>query len=105
MEHKDLENCRSLQREIMMKQIGSLFVRINKRDSLGDLTRLRITQGCQMAGLTGNIWEENVEEEHERTWKNNLACRTFIKARLVGINIKSDQRLWWVVRYDKTIQQ
>ena len=105
MEHKDLGSCRSLQKEIMMKQISSLFLRINKRDSLGDLTRLRITQGCQMAELTMNIWEEKIGVEHEQVWKNNLACRTFIKAKLAGINIKSDQKLWQVVGYGMTIRQ
>jgi hypothetical protein len=59
IEHKDLGNCKTLSQEIITKQISSLFSRLNRQDSLGKLTRLRIAQGCQKAGLTEDIWDNN----------------------------------------------
>src|SRR5689334_17288487 len=58
-----------------------------------------------MAGLTTDIWEEKIGEDYERSWKNNLACRVFIKARTAGINIKSNERLWWVTGFGRKMQQ
>jgi len=65
IEHKDLGNCRTLQQELIMKQVGGLLARLNRRDSLGQLTKLRITQGCQRAGLTEDIWKVNEISESE----------------------------------------
>src|SRR6185436_2879775 len=50
MEHKDIGICRTLQQELLMKQISGLLARLNRSDSLGQLTKLRIMQGCQRAG-------------------------------------------------------
>jgi hypothetical protein len=66
MEHKDLGSCKTLRQELTTKQISGLLARLNRQDSLGQLTKLRITQGCQRAGLTEDIWEiekmsENIE--------------------------------------------
>src|ERR1043165_4824131 len=47
IEYKDLENCKLLSQEITMKQISSLYTRLNKKDDLDKLTKLRIAQGCQ----------------------------------------------------------
>src|ERR1043166_6486641 len=55
IEHKDLGNSKALGQEIVAKQISSLHLRLNKKDGVGELTRLRIAQGCQIAGLTKNI--------------------------------------------------
>src|ERR1043165_2998632 len=55
IEHKDLENCKALGQKIVAKQISSLYLKLNKKDDVGELTRLRIAQGCQIAGLTEDI--------------------------------------------------
>ena len=57
IEHKDLGSCRTLQQELIMKQVGGLIARLNRKDELGQLTKLRITQGCQRASLTKDIWK------------------------------------------------
>jgi hypothetical protein len=57
IEHKDLGGCRTLQQEIVMKQVSGLLIRLNRQDSLGQLTKLRITQGCQRAGIVEDIWK------------------------------------------------
>ena len=57
IEHKDLGSCRTLRQELIMKQVSSLLARLNRQDSLGQLTKLRITQGCQRAGLREDIWK------------------------------------------------
>ena len=40
-------------------------MRLNEQGSLGQLTKLRVTQDCQRAGLTEDIWktEELVESK------------------------------------------
>ena len=104
IEHKDLGNCRALWQEIIMKQISSVYVRLNKKNSLGKLTKLRITQGCQRAGLTDDIW--NVEESliDPKCFKNNLACMAFARAKMLGISIKTDNVLWKLHGYGVKIQ-
>src|SRR6185436_16256222 len=57
IKYKDLGNCKTLQQELLMKQVGGLLARLNRQDSLGQLTKLRITQGCQRAGLMKDIWK------------------------------------------------
>jgi len=104
VEHKDLGNCKPLSQEIITKQISSLFLRLNKKDRLGELTRLRITQGCQIAGLTDDIWNYKEKLEEKKYWKNNLACRTIAKAKEIGITIKTEDTLWKVYGYGKQIR-
>ena len=55
IEYKDLGSCRTLRQELIMKQIGGLLARLNRKDELEQLTKLIITQGCQRAGLTEDI--------------------------------------------------
>ena len=55
MEHKDLGSCRTLRQELIIKQVSGLIARLNRQDSLEQLTRLRITQGCQKAVLAIDI--------------------------------------------------
>src|SRR6185436_16756945 len=81
IEHKDLGNCRTLRQELAMKQISSLLMRINEQGRLRQLTKLRITQGCQRAGLTEDIWKVEELVKSKLCWKDNLACLTIIKAR------------------------
>src|SRR6185295_15127071 len=94
IEHKDLGNCRTLQQELLIKQVGGLLDRLNRQDSLGQLTKLRITQGCQRAGLTKDIWKLDNIPESKIVWKNNLACLTIMKARDIGINVRTEGDLW-----------
>ena len=104
IEHKDLGNCKTLSQEIITKQISSLFSRLNRQDSLDELTRLRIAQGCQKAGLTEDIWNNNRKIEVKKFWKNNLACRTISKAKEIGINIRAEKPLWKVYGHGKQIR-
>ena len=104
IEHKDLGNCKPLSQEITTKQISSLFLRLNRQDSLGELTRLRIAQGCQKAGLTEDIWNSERNPEEKKHWKNNLACRTIVKAKEIGIDIKTENCLWKVFGYGKRVR-
>src|ERR1043165_6458017 len=46
IEHKDLGSCRTLRQELTMKQVSRFLARLNEQNSLGQLTKLRITQGC-----------------------------------------------------------
>ena len=66
IEHKDLGNCKALEQEIVVKQISSLYSRLNKKDSLGELTGLKIAQECQIADLTEDIWNYNEELEEKK---------------------------------------
>jgi hypothetical protein len=77
-----------------MKQIGGLVARLNRKDELGQLTKLRITQGCQRASLIKDIWKVQKLPEDRSCWKNNLACLTIVKARELGININTETELW-----------
>ena len=72
-----------------MKQISSLLARLNGQDSLEQLTKLRVTQGCQRAELTEDIWKTEKLVESKPCWKNNLACLMIIKARELKINIST----------------
>ena len=76
-----------------MKQISSLLARLNKQDRLGQLMKLRLMQGCQRAGLTKDIWKINRIPEIKVCWKDNLACLTIVKARTLGINIRTENDL------------
>ena len=105
IEHKDLGNCRTLQQELIMKQVGGLLARLNRRDSLGQLTKLRITQGCQRAGLTEDIWKVNEIPESKTVWKNNLACLTIMKAKELRINIRTEEALWTMFGHGIRIQE
>ena len=40
IEHKDLGNYRILRQELTIKQVGGLLARLNRQDSLGQLTKL-----------------------------------------------------------------
>src|SRR6185436_6470099 len=71
--HKDLGSCKTLQQELTMKQVSGLLARLNRQDRLGQLTKLRITQGCQRAGLTEDIWKLGEVSANKVCWKNNLA--------------------------------
>src|SRR6185295_6647677 len=94
IEHKDLGNCKTLRQELLMKQVSSLLARLNRQDSLEWLTKLRITQGCQRAGLTEDIWKLKEVPRDEICWRNNLACLTILKARELSINIRTESDLW-----------
>src|SRR5260363_187195 len=105
MKHKDLSCCRTLQQEITMKQISCLLSRLNQKNDLGQLTKLRIIQGCQRAGLTQDIWRITEKPEDISCWRNNLACRAIIKARDLGINIRTESHLWKVYSHGVKMQE
>jgi ribosomal protein S13 len=105
MEHKDLGSYRTLRQELIMKQVSGLIARLNRQDSLGQLTRLRITQGCQRAGLAIDIWKTKEWPETETCLKNNLACLTILKARKLKINIRTETELWTMPGYGTKIQE
>ena len=104
IEHKDLGNCKPLSQKITTKQISSLYARLNRKDGLGELTRLRIAQGCQKAGLTEDIWNSERKPEEKKYWRNNLACRTIVKAKEIGISIKTENSIWKVCSYGRKIR-
>ena len=105
IKHKDLGSCRTLQQEIVMKQISSLINRLNQQNGLGYLTKLRITQGCQRAGLTQDIWKTTSLPEDISCWRNNLACLIITKAKDLGINIRTESSLWTVHGYGVKLQE
>ena len=88
-----------------MKQVGSLLARLNGQNSLGQLTKLRITQGCQRAGLTEEIWKTKVISAVEAYLKNNLACLTILKAQKLKINIRTESELWTMFGHGTKIQE
>jgi hypothetical protein len=88
-----------------MKQVSGLLSRLNRQDSLGQLTKLRITQGCQRAGLTEDVWKLEEISANKVWWKNNLACLTIIKARDLGINIRTESNLWRTFGYGTKIRE
>src|SRR6185295_1238123 len=88
-----------------MKQVGGLLLRLNRQDSLGQLTKLRITQGCQRAGLTRDIWKLEEVLANNVCWKNNLVCLIVIKAKRLGISIRTENNLWRVFGYGTRIQE
>ena len=80
-------------------------MKLNRQDSLEQLTKLRITQGCQRAGLTEDIWKVNEIPESETVWKNNLACLTIMKAKELRINIRTEEVLWTMFGHGIRIQE
>jgi len=86
-----------------MKQVSGLLSRLNRQDSLGQLTKLRITQGCQRAGLTEDAWKLEKISDNKVWWKNNLACLTVIKAKELGISIRTESNLWRIFGYSTKI--
>ena len=105
VEHKDLGNCRTLRQELAMKQISSLLMRINEQGRLGQLTKLRITQGCQRIGLTEDIWKVEELVGNKPCWKDNLACLTIIKVRELKINISTESDLWMTFGHGAKIRK
>jgi hypothetical protein len=105
IEYKDLGGCRTLQQELVMKQVSGLLSRLNRHDSLGQLTKLRITQGCQRAGLTEDVWKLEEILDNKVWWKDNLACLVVIKARELGINIRTESNLWKIFGYGMKIRE
>src|SRR5260363_141524 len=105
MKHKNLGSYRTLQQEITMKQISCLMDRLNQQNDLGHLTKLRITQGCQRAGLTQDTWKTTSLPEDIGCWRNNLACLIIIKAKDLGINIRTESSLWTVHGYGVKLQE
>ena len=103
IEHKDLGSCRTLRQELIMKQVGGLLARLNRKDELGQLTKLRITQGCQRAGLIEDIWKLEKLPEDKTCWKNNLACLTIAKAKELRIEISTESELWMTNGYSYKI--
>jgi len=103
MMHKDLGSCKTLQQELTMKQVSGLLARLNRQDRLGQLTKLKITQGCQRAGLTEDVWKTNKTPEDKACWKDNLACLTILKARELRINIRTESSLWSISGYGAKI--
>ena len=57
------------------------------------LTKLQITQGCQRAELTKDIWKLKEMPRDKTCWRNNLACLTILKARELSINIRTESDL------------
>ena len=55
--------------------------------------KLKLTQSCQKAGLTEDIWKINKIPETKVCWKDNLACLTVAKARTLEINIRLENDL------------
>jgi len=80
------------------------LARLNRKDILGNLMKLRIAQGCQKAGLVKDIWDSERRPEEMKYWKHNLACRTIVKAREIGINIRAEHHLWKVHKYGMSIR-
>ena len=105
IEHKDLGSCRTLRQELTMKQVSGLLARLNRQDSLGQLMKLRITQGCQRAGLVEDIWKTKEISTIEACLKNNLACLTILKAQKLKINIRTESELWTMFGYGIKIQE
>ena len=104
MKHKDLGNCKTLYQEIMMKQISGLLNRLNQKNNLGHLTKLRIMQGCQRAGLIQDIWDTTELPEDGSCWRDNLACLVIIKAKKLGISIRTESSLWKIYGRGTKIQ-
>jgi hypothetical protein len=67
--------------------------------------KLRITQGCQRAGLTEDIWKLKEMPRDETCWRNNLACLIILKARELSINIRTESDLWLTFGWGTRIQE
>src|SRR5260363_204080 len=79
--------------------------RLNRWDSLGQLTKLRINQGCQRVGIIGDVWEADSLPRNEVCWRNNLVCRVIIKEKNLGINIRTESKIWIVFGHGTRIQE
>ena len=66
---------------------------------------MRITQGCQRAELTEDIWKLKETPRDETCWRNNLACLTILKTRELSINIRTKSNLWLMFECSTRIQE
>src|SRR6185295_16336263 len=60
MLHRNLGNCNSLWNQLLMKQITGLHIRLNASGPEETLTRIRISQGLAIIGVTENNWDKNL---------------------------------------------
>ena len=60
---------------------------------------MRIVQGCQRAGLDTDIWKCENLLINKKIWKNNLACISLVKARELGIGVRTEESIWRVIGY------
>ena len=86
--HRSIGNCNALWDNLLTKQISSLHLRLNTSGPEEILTLLRIIDGMEMIGATENTWHKDPPAACARIWKNNLACRTMLNARELGILLK-----------------
>jgi hypothetical protein len=84
--HRNLGNCNALWDQLLIKQITSLYARINSAGPEEKLTRIRINQGLLLLGATETNWQENSAKICNNLWKNNLACQLMLRAKELRIS-------------------
>ena len=91
---KEMGGTKSLDEELMARQIRAFFIYLNRNDLVGEIVRNRVIQGCSRARLTRDIWLTPDLNKFKGLWKDNLACRTLVEAKRKGLNFTRREDLW-----------
>ncbi|CAG8799511.1 13808_t:CDS:2, partial [Gigaspora margarita] len=57
----------------------------------GTLTKVRLKQDLSLAGLTANLWQEELQPFDFKIWQNNLNCQIIYKAKKLNLTISTSQ--------------
>jgi hypothetical protein len=79
--YRNMSNCNALWNQLVTKQITGLHARLNSSGPEETLTRIRISQGLLLAGVSEENWHKTAPKMYSSLWKNNLACQTMLKAK------------------------
>ncbi|CAG8736075.1 37331_t:CDS:2, partial [Gigaspora margarita] len=60
----------------------------------GELTKLRLKQGCALARLVSSKWKDTYNSSLKKIWKHNLACMITLRAKQLGITLELYSGIW-----------
>ena len=90
IQHSGILNFKSLHNDLVIKQITSIQKNLSSRNSIEEITRIRIMQGSVNAGFLNWAHITSTETVSVGMWKDNLTCMTLYKAKQMGIDLQQE---------------